>query len=296
MLKDSGVERDTESLVRLISGINLILIIVQFVLFSYLLGNTYSNSFHKFPEEVRLLLIVLPISSSYLLTYLSFFYKKGYFPKGILEFKFGKGPWIYFNDMRGYLIRKFIMIPLSIETMSLMGGLLSIKFATIPLLFLWMVYPISLSLLLIRKSSLYSEKIDTITNLFKELNEDIRKCRIIYADEEFLLKENYILKKSRSKIVVSKIDHIEYFGYAPPNRIFIEVNKNPVFFRCKDTKKAFKVLTKYLRDSEKDAEKAAYSYIYTLSITSKVRESLNIVLNLTAFFFTVSSFLVLFVV
>ena len=296
MLKGSNVEKDTESLLRLISGINLILVIIQLALFFYLLRNTYPNGFYKFPEEVRLLLTILPISSSYLLTYLSFFYKKGYFPKGILEFKFEKGPWVCFNNMRGYLIRKFIMIPLAIEMISLMGGLLSLKFAIVPFLFLWMIYPLSLSLLLIKKSSLYSEKIDTITNLLKELNEDIRKCRIIYADEEFLLKENYIIKKSRSKMVVSKIDYIEYFGYAPPNRIFIEVNKNPVFFRCKDTKKAFKVLTKYLRNSEKDAEKAPYSYIYTLSITSKVREGLNIVLNLAAFFFTVSSFLVLFVV
>ncbi|MHA1506210.1 MAG: hypothetical protein ACTSR0_03370 [Candidatus Asgardarchaeia archaeon] len=188
------------------------------------------------------------------------------------------------------------MIPISIETISLMGGLLSIKFAAMPFLFLWTIYPISLSLFLIKKSGLYSEKIDSITNMLKELNEDIRKCRIIYADEEFLLKENYIIKKSKSKMVVSRIDHIEYFGYAPPNKIFIEVNKNPVFLSCKDTKKAFKVLTKYLRDYEKNAEKAPYSYIKALSITSKVREGLNIILNIATFFFTISALLLLFVV
>jgi len=69
----SDIKENTESIIKLIGGINLFLVILQFLLFSYLVENAPPNSFQEISSEVRLLLTTLPIFSSYLLTYLSFF-------------------------------------------------------------------------------------------------------------------------------------------------------------------------------------------------------------------------------
>ena len=265
----------------------LLLLVIYFIPFGinipYLLvlgKNGVLNPFSILflPVPISETILFLSLLFTILLTHLAFFYGN----KGISQFLLDK---LSENQCFSYPIFQFklelflrwIISPVSIVLIGLLGGALGFAFKSILVIISWYVYSTGLLILYFPNLEAQIAQLDDITKDFKKIVESA-KGRVVYADNELILKENVLIARKWLTSKISSLENIVSYGYVSNTRIFVKCRNFPLLINCRDSKRAYKVIRSFLKNVSGDVSEASIREIENFIFLQKLRYSGIVVL------------------
>ena len=260
----------------------LLLLIIYFIPFGinipYLLILEEKGILNPFsilflPVPVSETILFLSLMFTILLTYLAFFYGN----KGISQFLLDK---LSENQCFSYpmlpfkleLYLRWIISPVSIVLIGLLGGALGFAFKSILVIISWYIYSTGLLFLYFPMINSQINQLDDLTEKFKELVSKA-KGRIIYADNELVIKEKVLIARKWLNSKISSLENIVSYGYVSNTKIFVKCKNFPLIINCRDSKRAYKTIRSFLRNVSGDISEASIREIESFIFLQKLRYS-----------------------
>ena len=268
---------------RLITRLLLvILLIIYFIPFSvnipYLLVLGQKGILNPFsllflPVPVSETILFLSLLFTILLTHLAFFYGD----KGISQFLLDK---LNENQCFSYpmfqfkltLYLRWIVSPLSIVIIGLLGGALGFAFRSILVILSWYIYSTGLLILYYPNLERQVDRLNDITNNFREITNKA-KGKIIYADNELMIKEKVLIARKWLRSKICGLENVVSFGYVSNTKIFVKCRNYPLLINCRDSKRAYKMIKSFLKNVTGEVSEASIREIENFIFLQKLRDS-----------------------